>query len=246
MRRLPAIVLALSVLGVAVHAVVFLFIPVQFPEPTGSRPQPTVAGFGGGLASALDPVLQERASLQDTAALFMPTRWSQASRMESVASLKQATEVFTVYPPVLSLAMDPIDPEAFGRVPTAIQINGLPSAELGLSRYGREDAPELSRRAAGPWMELTRFPGGTSRLITPPEDIIRLVMPPAFADQAPGDLWAPFEAHVHLLGGNLVGPPMLAGTSGYPDWDSALLAHLRSVAFHGQLPDGYYRILIKP
>ena len=64
--------------------------------------------------------------------------------------------------------------------------------------------------------------------------------------QAPPVLWPPVEFYLQLSGGIPTGPPLMAQSSGFAEWDQALKAFFSSLSFYRLLEDGYYHLLVYP
>jgi hypothetical protein len=237
---------SLAVLAVAgglfVHAAVFYLIKVDVhldPREQGTR---LGVRFLGDLGLSSDPVIRDQAILFDSAPLFMPSRWNAASQMSAVASLQEATEVFSPFDPVISLPQPP--PELADPISqSAPSRQSLLPASPGffLSLLDRQAlAPTPSRSTTG--AIAGAYPVSAQSGAVP----LHIDLPPAVLADSPGALWEAAVFYVHILGGRVAGIPRMDRGSGFADWDQRLKEHMHTLTFYRHLADGYYRIMVYP
>lgn len=241
MSKILPIASLLAAGGLIVHfGIVFL---VRLDAPDSEIPEPVSIGvaYVGDPETHADPVLREQAVLQDTAPIFMPTQWNPASRMDSVASLRQAAEVFSPFAPEISL------PESVA-LPESLDPNPIPPSEdLGpadpgfiLNRYGIRSRPlpaGLDQQGGIEVIRMDREPAQNERIFRIPEEL---------AERAPDALWNPMRIYLQIDQAKPLGPPVISISSGFSGWDQAVQAYLASLAFYRLFEDGYYRVILFP
>lgn len=241
MNRLLPFALIAILGGLAVHIGIFYFILIEVPAPQPLPQDPVQVEYLGDLGVQANTAVREQALLQDSAPLFMPTRWNLVSQMGDVASLREATEVFAPYPPELTLPDS--SPGAFPANVDSSRLRELilpRSPAFYLSRYGRQpvaqppalqsDLSALARPLAGSF----------------PQQVNSTTLPESLKAQAPETLWAPFQIYLQLVGGMPSGRPVIAQSSGFSEWDQALQAFIGSLDYTRSLQSGYYRITVYP
>lgn len=241
MKRLVPIGVIAILGGIFAHVGIFLVLQIEAPEaPSGNRDDSGIR-YLGDLGVRSDPVLSQQALLLDSAPLFMPTQWNLASRMEEVASLREATEVFSPFTPLLALPRAHPEPEM-------LQLGSKPPVErlipegpaFVLARLGRSPVPD----PADPW------PASAFDVVLLGEDgpatMSPIPIPGSLKGGAPKSLWTPAQLFFQMVNGQPAGLPILAKSSGFPEWDRRLQAHIHSPAFYRYLEDGYFRITVHP
>jgi len=230
--------------GLLLHILLFTLLRIEVPEVSPLPDEPAFVVWQGSESDkeGARATATERAFLFDSSPLFMPNRWAQASRMDTIASLQQATNLFVVYPPVLRL--DNALPE-FPAVTSPENLDmgrltpGGPQADLAF--FGREpmEAPD-SPFQPGPSVvvrslsgaALTKFPA--------------IVFPEVVRQSEPTILWEKAIFYVTMKNGRSLGPPYIANRTGIAEWDAILSDWIGSSGFQRQLGDGYFRITIFP
>ncbi len=241
MKRLESIAMLAIAGGLAVHLSLLLVLRIEVPPPPALPEQPVRVQFIGGRHGGADPVLQQQALLFDSAPLFMPTPWNTAGDLAGIASLQDATRVFEPFPPDLLLPATGLPPWTAGTEEPSPARLRLP-VEPVLILAGLRQAPGIPTGEAvpGPRLQALRLaPAG-------PAVPVEGSLPATLRTQAPGTLWLPARFHLQMRGGFVVGEPILAQSSGFPDWDQALRDHIRTLDFHRQLGDGYYQVSAFP
>jgi hypothetical protein len=241
MKRVVTLAAVSVLVGIVAHLGIFYFLKFQGPAARERPESDSEIEYVGNLASESDPVLREQGLLFDSAPLFMPTRWNLGSEMGSVASLREATEVFAIFPPELSL------PEAEPRILDSITeermtpLRELPSGpSFVMAAFGR--APGDSEAASPAPMIVEARPlnnqNGT--------DAVRIRVPGSLAQQGPRSLWSPARFHLQLAEGRPLGRPVVASSSGFTEWDESLQLYVGSLDFYRFLRNGYYLITVYP
>lgn len=241
MRRLVTLAVVSAVMGFVAHFGIFFFLKFQGPVAREQSVGGSEIKYVGNLASESDPVLQEKALLFDSAPLFMPTRWNLGSEMGSVASLREATEVFALFPPQLSLPADPPNLQSTrnaDRITPRFELPEGPS--FALAPFGRLSPADQGGFPAPMTVEARRIDQGQA------ETVVRVPVPDRFAPEAPSSLWTPAKLHLHLVEGRPLGRPVVASSSGFTDWDELLQRYLESLEFYKHLRNGYYRVTVNP
>jgi hypothetical protein len=171
----------------------------------------------------------------------MPTKWNLVSQMDNVASLREATEVFSQYDPLLTLPES--TPGSIPLIPSAEQspeISFPDGPSFFLARFGRRPAqalPDRSSEAALQSLSLGQAIDHGTGYTALPESLKAL---------SPGALWPPVRFYLHLVRGTSLGKPVIAESSGFTDWDQALQAYIGSSDYYRSLGSGYYRITVYP
>ncbi|MGC9451134.1 MAG: hypothetical protein ACP5I4_06765 [Oceanipulchritudo sp.] len=241
MKRLRTIAFLSIIGGLLVHLAVFTFIHIEAPVGRNPHPRAVPVEYAGHLDRPASPAFREQAALLDGAPLFMPTRWNAASQMSEVGSLREATEIFEVFAPDLALPYFTPDPPLEGIAPEGSPDDPLPSGPaFVLSRFGRSLPGAPAARSRGPAIRIRPLDQARS------QDMTSRTLSPALASSAPPVLWDPCRFYVLMDKGIPVGSPLLDQSSGFPDWDEALAAHLSSLSFYRWLPDGYYLLTVFP
>lgn len=239
MKRAYTIALLSIVGGVLIHLMVLLVIRIEVPSPRSPIPLQAPVSFLGNLSRQAGSLVLENAALNDSAPLFMPTRWNPVSEMSAVASLKEATEIFQPFAPVLALQADQPDPPlpvSFRESPAAPELPDGPA--FVLSRYGRQPAHQDVARSPGPACSLQRLDRMETRR--------QFDLSQAMRQQAPGPLWSPVQMFIQLKYGLPAGLPLVGRSSGFRDWDRSLQEYFSRLDFYRHLQDGYYQIWIYP
>ena len=244
--RLPLTptVVCILILGVIVHLAGYLGI-ASFSSPMD--PVPEVEGFVSfpqPVDDQVSPLLAEQALLFDSAPLFLPTAFNYVGQQE----LRDVTDptlgpLFADFQPELRLGKLTYDATALFKERVRYE--------------DKDDFLELPN-----WEFFRDFTRGASEVqpVYPRDGFIRVVRLPSgeeirsFAVQA-GDLagladitgnWSPFSFQVLVGGTGILGAPLLAGNSGFPEVHDLWRTWLGSSAFLATLESGYYRIEIGP
>lgn len=241
MKRLTALAIFSILLALVAHFGVFYFLGIRPPEMRKPMAQPfevvlSQQTTGTGNASSV-----QQGVLLDSAPLFMPTIWNLGSQMSDVASLQQATEVFSAFPSELELPV--AKPALPWNRPESDSLGLPPLAQdplLLLARFGRQSKTIPSSSGRPPLVKAVSLLGGD---VEPPAP---QPLPSALSSTLPDSLWTPVQFYFHVAGGHPVGSPVLARSSGFTDWDQSLKGYIGSLDYHGSLHDGYYRITVFP
>lgn len=241
MKRAYAIA-SLSVLGgVMVHLMVLLVLQIEGPSARDPYPGQAPIQYVGGLGSGADPALIQRATLRDSAPLFMPTKWNLVSQMDEVASLNQATEIFEPFAPILNLGQsNPVQPAGIPLSGGVSRLRLPDGPAFFLSRFGQLETATVAPEIAGPAFLVSRV-GATAS-----SDPGNTPLPPNLVAQAPPGLWNPVQFFLQMENGVPVGLPMVAQSSGFVGWDQSLQRHFTGLGFYRMLKDGYYQIWVYP
>jgi hypothetical protein len=241
MKRITTLALVSVIAGLMAHFGIFYFLEFETPR---QRPRPAPAAsveYVGNLGLDSDPVIQEQGLLFDSAPLFMPTSWNLASEMGSVASLREATEVFALFPPELSLPDDPPDIRESVAGDQDLGARELPrGSSFVMAPFGRAGEAPPAAVPAPTALEVRRFHTGVDA------ETIHLVVPTDIRAQMPQSLSVPVKLHLQLSRGRPVGWPVIARSSGFTEWDEVLQQFIGSLEFTRSLRDGYYLITAYP
>lgn len=240
-NRYRPLVLVSVVVGLLAHFGIFLLIRIELPTSRKDLPEQAAVQFMGDAEEGPEGVVREQSILFDSAPLFMPTRLNLVSVMDQVASLREATEAFSLFPPRLSL------PERLPGVSSVVD-SGLVSLEqrlpggtsFFLAKLGRGPLPSTDAVSPVGNVQALRLDAS----IPPPA--LSLPLPGALQGTAPDTLWSAARLHLQMVNGRPVGLPLVAQSSGFTDWDRALQVYVGSLSFYGNLPDGYFGITVFP
>lgn len=237
---LPAIV-GMAAIGVAVHLALFLFLSVPLSEGPAAPPDQRFVGYYEKQGDD-HRLLQEQAVLLDSKPLFMPTVWNVASSLQNIARLRDESELFARYQPVLRLRQEGWEPgpESLPSSTTSLAAVLEGQAAYPLRGFGERGdlngrEPLEPRVAAISFKNLGGGPNPGDRAL------------PALPGAAPPErLWSPavFVLLVDPRTGG--GEPLRVASSGIAEWDRALNRYLASPAFRQRLAPGYYRVTVGP
>lgn len=241
MKRLRALALFSVLCALAAHFGIFYFLGIRAPMMRIPAPQRFEVQYLDSSAGYADPVVIQQSILLDSAPLFMPTRWNLASEMSEVASLQQATEVFSPFPPSLDL------PGTYPTCPWSppsgkeLQLPVLADdPSLLLARFGREARSVPERVSTSSKVSALRLDGSPELLP------VTISLPPSLNQQSPVALWNPVRFYLQITEDIPVGSPLLVQSSGFSEWDEALQSFVGSLEFYRSIESGYYRISIFP
>lgn len=224
-----AIALLLHILG-------FLLFTLRWPSQPLSEAAPAFIQFVP--ATDTDELHDANtAGLQDSAPLFVPTRWSSAANLQTTQLVNDNEPLFTAYD--AGLAHQAGDWDINTQAAIAAD-NNVPQLPLTLRTW--------------PWAKTKRL-----TTIPDPESLpleAQIVIKPMGQETSEQQLTITFPEldlqalalvrPLHLVMGTqgslLLGPPLVTQSSGQSEWDSTLLAYLESPGFYLQLPNGYYLI----
>lgn len=246
MKKPTVLLLLAAGVGLGLHLLFAFYLANTGIRVRGEAMEEAEVVYAGEQRATEGEILRrEQAVLLDSAPLFMPTPWNQASNLDEVASLREATEVFSPYPAAAKLPGDLVSFERDddleevmdGGVPGLL---GAPDSGLVLAVLGREDAPLPEAEAVLPSALVLGLSGeGAGHLE-------RISLSEALSAKQPEELWSLASFYLQVRYGSPVGVPTLAGSSGYPQWDQQLRDYLGEPRFWHRWPDGYYRVQIYP
>jgi len=184
----------------------------------------------------------ENRLLNDSAPLFMPTRWNPSADLSEVASLREATEVFERYGARLNLPQTLPDMArfSFNQAGGPLDLPLPAGSSFILSPLDRQIA-EMADVPSQPPLVLA-----VNLNATPYPSISESYLPERLLSAAPESLWEPFQCLLDLSGGSPAGLPLLEMSSGNATWDEALRQYVHSLQYYRILKNGYYRITIFP
>jgi hypothetical protein len=243
-KRLWVMLIAATavVLAILFHLVGFLQIELSIPVDSDlERPRGFVL-YSDSRWEQTDPVLREQSELLDSASLFLPTRWNTASDINQVASLREETELFLPFEPILT-----VDTEEIPAKKTSEDIPDLQEwiqapAVRDLQAMGLGDSPVSGRLEPGtrldpvsPSLHLRalELQSGESRWLDPGAPEI---------EYYPDELWEPATVNIQILWGRPLGPASIHNSSGFSVWDRYLQELSESSIIYSQLRDGYWRL----
>lgn len=227
--------------GAAVHALAVMLVRV--PDPTVPVPADATPLVRWVEDTGSDARVREQAMLFDSAPLFVPTVWNSASAIDDVASLEEQAELYGVFPP--RLRIDETDAPT-GELAARFRppdVDPLRDMRMLRGTEGFGKGAEVSERVPAPQpvrilVEALTGGGDAAEL--------RLALPEIVAGIIPEGLW---ETPVFFVDAGLtgvVGPPVLARSSGIEELDSGLRRHLAGRDFARRLEAGYYRVTLVP
>lgn len=232
----------LIVLGVLVHLVGYGVFQL-FPRPL--RPAPPPAAFvsvpAPGAASA-DPMILDQAMMEDSAPLFLPTRWNFAQNAGPAAVASPLREaVFPPFPEQLTLPLTgfPAGATALPEPPRDLADFLDPGNRSLFSLLGRippDPAAPLPPRAAA--LRVFALPGG--RLLR------ELELPPGTLSLPPSNFWMPARFFLLRTHSGWAGPPLQHTSSGDESVDRTLRAWMQNPSALAFLPPGYYSVTFGP
>lgn len=186
------------------------------------------------LADQAQGQVQEQAMLLDSAPLFLPTAWNTSHFVIPRRDAGQSA-MFEPYPQSVSLDALTILPEA---EPHAVR-SLFERAGRETLVYSLGDAParepSVTRRAAH--LQVSAVDGGA--------ELLSVDIPP-ISQVASEQLWQPAQFWILIDKGGIVGPPVLATSSGSGELDEHLRASITEEKSLRNLPSGYYRIDVGP
>ncbi len=238
-KRLPWFALSVIVGVLLLGALMWLLsVPLppyrapEFPKPLVSIDVSSGAEIGGGL-------LGEQAALFDTEPLFLPTRWN-AGRARSALEIAhgRAPSPFSTYDLRIAPDAEALPAALVDAPPVLLTPESLLSARHTdfFAQFGKGgNVHPLSERSA------------LLRVIQGSKTIAEVVLRGRFSPELDGTLWSPLDFMV-LVGpdGELVGEPLLQGTTGNEAVDEALRALVRGHLEGRRLGEGHFKVSIMP
>jgi hypothetical protein len=186
------------------------------------------------LADQAQGQVHEQAMLLDSAPLFLPTTWNTSHFVIHRHDAGQSA-MFDPYPQSVSLDARTILPEeAPYPARSLFERAGSETLVYSLGDTASRE-PAVARRAAV--MQVSAVNGGSELLSV---DIPHLSL--VTSEQ----LWQPAQFWVLIDEGVIVGPPVLATSSGSGELDESLRACIMEEESLRYLPSGYYRIDVGP
>lgn len=242
MKRIYTIA-TLSILGgLLLHLAVFMVIRVEGPVSRDPFPRQAPIRFVGDLDGDAAPAVLEQAALNDSAPLFMPTRWNLVSEVSEVASLKEATEIFQTFPAHLQLLETrPTSLDLDQSLPGTAGFRLPEGSAFVLARYGRGEGSVSLPVSIGATYAVTRIDVPRAEVSS-----VGAGLSPQIGQSAPPSLWNPVQIFLQLNGGMPVGVPMVGQSSGFAAWDATLQDYFSSLEFYVTRSDGYYQIWVYP
>jgi hypothetical protein len=181
----------------------------------------------------------EYASLFDSAPLYLPTGRTFAATIDSVASLRQESELFTPFPHALSSQL--FKPSTFlgARSGHAADDNfivtgGLPWRPLGKAPMNLSEANAVASLPSFTVVDLASAKTVGHGMFEVPDSVI------------PAELWNPLRFYIAVESFSIIGVPRMAASSGNASLDEAVLVQLHSFAPLQHLAPGYYELVIFP
>ncbi|MEX0321129.1 MAG: hypothetical protein AB3N63_03160 [Puniceicoccaceae bacterium] len=240
-RRSSSIAYASILGGIMIHLAVFTVIRVQGPAEREQFKQPAEIHFMGNLDEDAKPEILQQAALLDSAPLFMPTQWNPVSEMSEVASLRGATELFAAFPAELQLPSSvPPAPGTYANSNFSADYPLPAGPAFVLSRMGQVRPNQQRLPSPGSTVVIEQL-DSASATANP-----KTILPAELQQQAPPALWTPVSFYFQLSDGWPAGLPVLAQSSGFPDWDDSLQSYVSTLGFYRNLADGYYRLSVFP
>lgn len=231
------------ILAVWVHLVGFLQIELSIPTEADWKRPTGFAMYSDSRREQTDPVLREQALLLDSASLFLPTRWNSASNINHVASLREETELFIPFAPMLNVNAEEMPPKPLTgeRLKLSGLIEGPRERDLRAMGLGesplRGIRPRETQAAGHPVRNLHlrafELQSGQSLWLDPGETEI---------GSHRDELWEPATLHIQILWGRPLGTASVSISSGYSTWDRYLQELSESAAIYSRLKDGYWRL----
>lgn len=233
------VALLVALVGLAVHFILFFGVKVPLEEPDGDNEGAGFAIYGESVDPA-NALYAEQALLEDSKPLFMPTRWNVASDLQEIARLRDETELFRPYAPIVQLAsvtdfvgLAPV-PDVGATLSDRLSANPLyPLAGFG-EGASSDAGPLPPRRAELTWARPKD--GAVGQLEVSLEGL----------PEGPEELWSPAIFWVVIDPSLDSVTPMRLTSSGFPWWDAAIRDFLRTRDLARRLEPGYYRVTVGP
>ncbi len=183
-------------------------------------------------------LLREQSILQDSAPLFLPTRWNSAAFPAVQALEQRPPELFDLFPARFSYGEADFGQGAIKMSEPALNVTTVGAMEVRRRiPFGRVDAeiPELAERFAV--VEVARA-GGEALVYS---ETVGMDGAPAA-----GQLWAPVEFLAHVENIGRVGELVLLRGSGVDEIDRFLREAVLAMLQERMLETGYYRVTSGP
>lgn len=227
-------------IALLVHATGLLFFQLGEEEPPAEWADLSFVSLPSThRQEAQGDLLREQAYLQDSAPLFLPTRWNSASS-PAVRALEQRPDgLFEPFPVRLSYGETDFGLGAISSINPGTPLQNLAAfADKAHLTFGRTEraAPELSARFAS--LEIFELSGG--------EAVLAKSLPGEGAPEAGQQLWKPAEFLLQVTAAGVVGEPVLLHGSGVEAVDSFLRDAIHRASSQRMLDPGYYRVLAGP
>lgn len=234
-----AVLGCMAIGGVWFHWFGFVQIGVPMPGKVEDFDRPGFGFYGDLVRHDRDEAWVELSRLMDSAPLFLPTRFNYAADINHVASLREETELFQHFEPILQESRWKI-PE-WTRTEPGLDldhwVDAPPSRDL--IAFGVQAGPEKQSedvpapRLRGPRVDVVELTGGTRR---------SLDLPHPGDVEMPAELWEPLRILMQIQWGRPVGAVIDGPGSGFGDWDRVLLEWSQAPDVYRQLFDGYWRV----
>lgn len=241
-KNQPARVFWLSGLAIAlfVHAIGLLVFKVEEKEAAAPEVDYQFASLPSiPWQEEQGNLLREQAYLQDSAPLFLPTRWNAASSPVVRALEQRPVDLFEPFPARLSYQESDFRLGTFAEVRQESPLESLKVFRNRTHTFfgrGRVPQPELSPRFA---LIEVRDPGDGRVVLSAP-------VPGEGAPSLPNRLWRPMEFLLQVEAIGLVGQSVMLEGSGVEEVDQFLRRALRRVVSEQMLDIGYYRVTAGP
>ncbi len=236
----PVLRLAL-LLGILVHLIGFLlFRVISSPLPVREDKRPFITYLPP--ASMLqNESLEQRASLFDSAPLFVPTRWSASVHIYPEASA-YTIRIFDDYEPSIRL-QEELRPERFpmGEGDGVERPEDLISLQFmqPFSLFGLGDVPEITLEDWSPVVRVRHLNEGESGAEVYPADLSVDNLPVLSSVERPAVYYVNKSNS-----GMLLSRPLLTQSSGNADLDGMLMDWLLEPSTLAGLPSGYLEVSV--
>lgn len=229
---LPLITL---VLGIAGYALFSIFKPVTKPIVFVGSQQSTIDFVD----LSQDSVGSDQALLQDSAPLFLPTRWNASTSPKG--ELGDEIINVSIHPPELHATVSQFFEEgptlAFARQPSPVFSEGLPTPFSTLGTASGEPMNRMENNASNGTMVIRRVGFAES---------LHLSLPNKLLSSSKTGIWSPVEFFCTVENLTSMGSPSQTKFSGINDLDAALSHFAKQQVSENGLPAGFYRITAYP
>ena len=235
-KQIPAISLPLItlILGVLGYVLFSNLNPVDKPFSPREVLKPSIDYID----LSRSDIRADQALLEDSAPLFLPTRWNASTSPE--AGLGDDVIGISIHPPELHAVNSPFFGEGpkldFGTQPPPVFSDGLAAtfSTLGLARENSVVQSETSR---GGVMVITRMGDNTVREFPLPNEVL---------SESKVGIWSPVEFFCTIENLTAMGSPSQTKFSGINELDQALSRFAKQKVYESGLSSGFYRITAYP
>ena len=231
----PSLPLIALVLGVAGYVLFSIFKPVTKPFVSADSQQSAIDFVD----LSQNSVRSDQALLQDSAPLFLPTRWNASTSPQG--ELGDEIINVSIHPPELHASVSRFFEEgptlAFARQPSPVFSEGLATPFSTLGTASDEPVNRIENNASSGTMVIRRVGFAES---------LHLSLPNELLSSSKTGIWSPVEFFCTVENLTSMGSPSQTKFSGINDLDAALSHFAKQQVSDSGLPAGFYRITAFP